>query len=143
MSHTVKRKGVNTTADAWKRAAERIEGAEFLGQGVYKQYSQNVTGIGIKLPGYSYPVVIDAETGEVSSDTYNGAWGDESVLDKLTQFAAVEAVLGEASKPTNNYGVKETTLDNGDIELNISIGGDYGVAGGNGGNDVAPSGGGE
>jgi len=141
LSHTVKRKGVNTTEDAWKRAAERIEGAEFLGQGVYKQYSQNVTGFGIQLPGYSYPVVINAETGEVSSDTYNGQWGDESVLEKLTQFAAVEAVLGEAQKPTNNYPVQETKLDNGDIELIVSIGGDYGVAGGNSGNDIAPSGG--
>ena len=139
MSHTIKRKGVNCSSEAWERAAARIEGAEYLGEGVYKQYSQNVAGIGIKLPGYSYPVVVDKETGEVSADTYGGKWGDDALQDKLTQYAATEAVLLEAQN--KNYAVAENTLENGDIELSITVGGDYGVAGGNSGNDVAPSGG--
>jgi len=140
MSHTIKRKGVTCSSEAWERAVARIKGAEYLGEGVYKQYGpQLISGIGIKLPGYSYPVVVDKETGEVSADTYGGKWGDDALQDKLTQYAAIEAVLLEAQN--KNYAVAENTLENGDIELNITVGGDYGVAGGNSGNDVAPSGG--
>jgi len=135
MSHTVTREGVKCSQEGWQKAVARIEGAEYLGVGKFKQYSKLQEGIGIKLPGYQYPVVVDLVTNEIASDTYNGNWGDLKVQENLLQFAGVEATKLEAA--SKGYDITETLLDNGDIQLNVSTGNSFGVDGGG----VAPAGG--
>lgn len=80
-SHTLK---VNTkfkNADAINQAAQRM-GATFLGHGKHKLFAGTVEGIGVKLPSWRYPIVIDKE-GQIHYDNYEGAWGDEKILDQF------------------------------------------------------------
>ena len=135
MSHTVTREGVKCSQEGWQKAVARISGAEYLGVGKFKQYSKLQEGIGIKLPGYQYPVVVDLVTNEIASDTYNGKWGDPKIQENLLQFAGVEAAKLEAAN--KGYDITETLLDNGDIQLNVSTGNSFEVGGGG----VAPAGG--
>jgi len=136
MSHTVTREGVKCGQEGWQKAATRIEGAVFHGVGSFRQFENKLLhGIGITLPGHSYPVVIDLVTNAISSDNYGGKWGDPLLEDKLLQYAGVEAAKLEAAN--KGYSIVETELDNGDIQLNVSTGNSFGIGDGS----VAPSGG--
>ena len=54
----------------------------FTAKGKHKLYGGNVyEGIGLQLPGWNYPVVINTETGLASYDNFNGSWGKEIELD--------------------------------------------------------------
>lgn len=57
-----------------------------------QHFSGTATGASVQLPGWKYPVIIDAE-GSLHYDHYNGAWGDPKHLQTLLQDYAVEETL--------------------------------------------------
>jgi ATPase family associated with various cellular activities (AAA) len=77
-------------------------------QGTVELFSGTVSGLVVPLPGWTYPVVVDVQTGEVRFDNYEGRWGDPKELDRLLQACAVEKCRMEARK--NNL----LTLHRGD-----------------------------
>ena len=46
------------------------------------------TGMVVKLPGWTYPIVIDTQAGTIKYDNYGGSWGKQAELDKFTQMYA-------------------------------------------------------
>ncbi len=95
MSHivTVKTQLKNTVSIA--KACKRLEWqCEEKGVGVFYNGS-SVEGCVVRPTGWRYPVVI--KDSEILSDTYNGAWGKDSDLDRLKQYYAIseaQATLG-------------------------------------------------
>src|SRR5688572_14649645 len=47
------------------------------------------TGLLIRLPGWAYPAVVDAATGEIRFDNDQEAWGRQEHLDRFMQLDAV------------------------------------------------------
>ena len=78
-------------------------------------------GLIVRLPDWTYPVVIDTTTGQVRFDNYNGAWGDQAQLDRFLQIYAVEKARIEARK--KGHQVTEQALADGSIKLTIRVGG--------------------
>jgi hypothetical protein len=89
--------------------------------GTARLFSSNATGQIVQLPGWTYPVVIDTASGQIHYDNYNGAWGEQSQLDRLLQAYAVEKARLEARRQGHN--VSEQSLADGSIKLVISTGG--------------------
>lgn len=116
MSHIVKSSLKLVDAKMVEQAAKH-NGFEIVGVGTHKLYNnQSATGLGIKLPDWNYPVVIDAE-GTAHYDNYGGSWGKQIELDKLCQRYAIEVANYQAE--LEGYIVTEQQLENGDVELEI------------------------
>jgi hypothetical protein len=137
MSHTVTVKLEMTDEEAIRDAVERTEGAKFIkpgerrhrgryeecdtmeeATGRHQIYSGNFEGIGVQLPGWNYPVIINPQTGEVKYDNYSGHWGDQDNLDEFAQAYAVEKARTEAL--LHGLTVNEEELEGGDIKLTIN-----------------------
>jgi hypothetical protein len=89
--------------------------------GTARLYSGEVTGLVIHLPGWTYPAVIDPQTGDVCYDNFEGRWGHQKELDRLLQAYAVEVCRQEARK--KGYQITETQLQDGSVRLQIVEGG--------------------
>lgn len=89
--------------------------------GQHRLFTTTATGLGIKLAGWTYPVVCDLTTGQVAFDNYQGRWGEQSKLDALLQLYAVEKAKIEARK--KGYTATEQKLADGSIKLTIQVGG--------------------
>ncbi len=114
MSHVVTCKVEMKNRDALNAAIEHL-GLENLGQSSHKLYSGVKDGVGLKLPDWNYPVVINPDTGEAFYDNYGGSWGKQSELDKLVQRYAIE--VAEAQAIEQGYNVETVDQENGDVEL--------------------------
>ena len=90
-------------------------------QGKAHLYSGEAEGLIVNLPGWQYPVVIDTAAGMVRYDNFEGAWGEQSELDKLLQAYAVEKARLEARR--QGHTVTEQELPGGSIKLTIHVGG--------------------
>ena len=90
-------------------------------EGTARLYSGQASGWLVQLPGWRYPVVANAQTGELKFDNYNGAWGDQAELDRLLQAYAVEKARLEARKA--GHSITEHSLPDGSIRLVIQTGG--------------------
>jgi hypothetical protein len=101
-------------------ACRRLDLAEPV-QGTAKLYAGEATGLLLQLPGWQYPVVIDALTGTLSFDNFGGHWGDQARLDRFLQCYAVERCRIEARK--KGYAVTEQQLADGSVKLTIAEGG--------------------
>lgn len=119
MSHIAQIKTEVKDAAAVEAACRRL-GLEAPTTGTFRVYAVDRTGMGVKLPGWNFPVVCNLETGAVDYDNYNGSWGKKSELDKFLQAYAVEKAIYEAQK--GGYSVYEETLDDGSIKLNLTGG---------------------
>ena len=64
--------------------------------GTAQLFSGQATGLIVRLPGWTYPAVIDTTNGQVRYDNYGGAWGDQAQLDRFLQAYAVEKARIEA-----------------------------------------------
>jgi hypothetical protein len=84
-------------------------------------FSSTARGLVVRLPGWHYPVVVDAAAGRVHFDNYNGAWGSQSELDRLLQAYAVEKAKLEARRA--GHSVTEQPLADGSIKLTVAVGG--------------------
>ena len=89
--------------------------------GTAQLFSGQATGLIVRLPDWTYPVVIDTASGQIHYDHYNGAWGDQAQLDRLLQIYAVEKTRLEARK--KGHQVTEQSLADGSIRLTIRVGG--------------------
>lgn len=135
MSHTVTVKVEMKDTEAIQDAIDRMDGAHFVkpggknrkyeqagsldeAKGRHQIYSGSFEGVGVQLPGWHYPVIINTETGEVKYDNYNGHWGPQENLDELVQMYSVEKARVEAL--LHGLTVQEEELENGDIKLTIN-----------------------
>lgn len=139
MSHTETVKVEMKDKDALTAAVQAIEGASFVKAGNEKYatadargkvgtaeeahgqhaiYSGTYEGIGVVLPGWNYPVIINPETGEIKYDNYNGHWGNQDGLDQLVQGYSVEQIRLEAIR--QGVSVDQETLENGDVRLLVN-----------------------
>jgi hypothetical protein len=89
--------------------------------GTAQLFSDQVAGLIVRLPDWTYPVVIDTTSGQVRFDNYEGAWGDQAQLDRFLQIYAVEKARIEARK--KGHQVTEQALADGSIKLTIRVGG--------------------
>lgn len=80
-------------------------------------FSEQVTGLAVRLPNWQYPVVVDVELGTLRFDNFGGNWGEQKELDLLLQAYAVERAKLEARQ--KGYACTETTLTDGSIKLQI------------------------
>jgi hypothetical protein len=76
--------------------------------------SGRAVGTKVRLPGWQYPVVIEAD-GTLRYDNYGGQWGDPGQLDRLRQAYAVEKVVREAQR--ERYRVRESPQRDGSVRL--------------------------
>lgn len=118
MSHIVTIKTKVTDPAALNAACRRL-GLEAPVQGTAKLFSSHATGLIVKLPGWTFPAVVDTASGEVKFDNYNGAWGKQEELDKLLQAYAIERAKSEARRV--GHSVTEQPLSNGSIKLVIQL----------------------
>lgn len=84
-------------------------------------FSGEVSGLAVRLPGWTYPVVCDTATGQLRYDNFNGHWGDKVELDRLIQAYAVEKAKLEARR--RGHSVVEQPLSDGSVKLVVSVGG--------------------
>jgi hypothetical protein len=89
--------------------------------GAAKLFSETKTGWQVRLPGWTYPAVIDVSSGHVDFDNFGGRWGDPVQLSKFLQSYAVEKAKIEARK--KGHSVTEQSLPTGEIKLTIRVGG--------------------
>jgi len=84
--------------------------------GRHQLFSASVSGNGIKLNGWQYPIVVK-DDGTVAYDNYGGKWGDISRLNELVQMYSIAKVRAEAKR--KGYSVSETRLADGSVKLTI------------------------
>jgi hypothetical protein len=84
-------------------------------------FSQEVTGLQVRLRDWRYPLVIQTETGKLQFDNYNGAWGNPQRLDEFLQAYAVEKTRQEAL--LRGHTCLEQQLADGRVKLTIQLGG--------------------
>ena len=119
MSHIVTGTSAMTSEKYVRAAAARL-GLAAPVRKVWDLFSgQTADGLGVMLPGWSYPVVIDTTTGELKYDNYNGRWGKEEELAKFKQNYA--AVKHRAIAHERGYQVQETVDSDGSIVLTATI----------------------
>jgi len=115
MSHIVKCTVEMKNKGCLIKAAEAL-GLECLGEKLHDMWNgQTAQGLGFKLEGWSYPVVIDCEAGEASYDNYNGHWGQQIKLDELVQEYSAQVLQEQAL--ANGYTYERQEAENGDLTL--------------------------
>jgi hypothetical protein len=120
LSHIVEIKTEIRDEQAVKAACVRLQ----LAAPEYKTvrlFSTTATGLCVQLPGWSYPVVCNLQTGHVQYDNYGGHWGEQKHLNSFLQAYAVEKSKIEARK--KGHSVSETKLDDGSIKVTVRVGG--------------------
>ncbi len=120
MSHIVTIKTEVRDHAAVSAACRRLQLAPPI-LGTAQLFSDQVAGLIVRLPDWTYPVVIDTTSGQVRYDNYEGAWGDQAQLDRFMQIYAVEKARIEARK--KGHQVTEQALADGSIKLTIRVGG--------------------
>jgi hypothetical protein len=89
--------------------------------GTARLFEGQATGLLVRLPDWTYPVVCDTATGVVRYDNYGQRWGRQEHLDRLLQMYSVERARIEALKA--GHSVSERPLSDGSIEVTIQLGG--------------------
>jgi len=120
VSHIVSIKTKVRDVSAIRAACRRLNIDQPV-QGTFKLFSGEATGVAVRLPDWTYPVVCDVATGELSFDNYNGRWGDQTELDAFLQGYAVEKARLEARK--RGHTVTEQSLADGSVKLTIQVNG--------------------
>lgn len=120
MSHIVQIQTQVRDATAVAAACRRL-GLPPPVQQTAKLFTSTETGLTVKLPGWTYPVVFDVATGGVKFDNFNGRWGQQQELDRFLQAYACERAKIEARK--KGHTVSEQTLADGSIKLTIQVAG--------------------
>ena len=120
MSHIVEIKTEIRDEQAVRAACIRLQLAPPETKTV-RLFSATATGLCVQLPGWTYPVVANLQTGSLQFDNYNGHWGEQKHLDAFLQGYAVEKAKLEARK--KGHSVSETRLQDGSIRVVVKIGG--------------------
>lgn len=90
-------------------------------EGETKLFSETVSGLAVRLPGWNYPVVCDTAFGQLRYDDFGGKWGKRTELDHFLQAYAVERAKLEARR--QGHSVTEQALADGSIKLTIAVAG--------------------
>lgn len=109
MSHTVTVDIKCKNKEGITKAAQTM-GAHIIGEGTHRLFGSTETGLGIKLNGWSYPIVIKND-GTVAFDNYGGRWGDIKDLDMLKELYATEVVKAECENQGWYYEQNSNTLE--------------------------------
>lgn len=117
MSHIVSIETQVRDPAAVSAACQRLNLQEPV-EGTHQLYSEKVTGLGIELPGWRYPVVCTTGSGEVRFDNFGGRWGEQAQLDRFLQSYSVEKAKIEARR--QGHTVTEQALTDGSIKLTIN-----------------------
>ena len=120
MSHIVQIQTEVRDPEAIRISCERLNLAPPQ-QGKFQLFASEVSGIGIQLSGWRYPVVCQIESGELSYDNYAGRWGEQLHLNKFLQAYAISKATIEAHKL--GHSVTEQQLEDSSIKLTIQVGG--------------------
>lgn len=120
MSHIVTVKSQVRDPVALAAACARL-GLSQPTQGRAQLFSSEAEGHIVQLPGWQYPAVFDASTGEARFDNFQGHWGDPRELDRLLQAYACEKAKLEARKA--GHSVTEQLLADGSIKLTVQVAG--------------------
>jgi hypothetical protein len=120
MSHIVSIKTKIKDPAALATACRRL-GLTEPTTGTARLFSSQATGTIVQLPGWTFPIIIDAANGDIQYDNFNGAWGEEAQLHRLLQAYAVEKAKLEARR--SGHSVLEQPLADGSIRLTIQVGG--------------------
>ena len=120
MSHIVEIKTAVRDPIALAAACQRL-GVAAPTHGKAALFTSAAEGLIVHLPDWRYPVVFDTHAGQVRFDNYNGAWGDQSQLDRLLQAYAIEKSTQEARRA--GHSVQEQPLPDGSVKLTIGLGG--------------------
>lgn len=120
MSHIVQIQTEVRDAGAVEAACGRL-GLPQPVDGTHQLFSGTVTGLGVQLPGWQYPVVCDLGRGELKYDNYGGRWGEQAHLDRFLQRYACERTRIEAHR--KGHAVTEQALEDGSIKLTIQVAG--------------------
>ena len=89
--------------------------------GTFQLFSASAAGLGVRLPGWKYPVICQVDSGELAYDNYGGAWGDPAELHRFLQAYAVEKARLEAHR--SGHTITEQPLADGSLKLTIHVGG--------------------
>ena len=87
--------------------------------GIHQLFDGKYSGLGIKLPGWQYPIVADCATGGVKYDNYGGLWGEQAQFDLFLSTYAAEKAKIEARKKGYQL-TSETIATDGTIRLVFS-----------------------
>ena len=120
MSHTTKVKvehKFDSSMENILREACKKQGLTLLPWGEHKLYNSRETGYAVKLPGWKYPAVLNAEG--IAMDNYNGSWGDEAKLKRFLRRVSAEKIIKDARR--KGYTIAETEID-GEIKLTLTGG---------------------
>jgi hypothetical protein len=120
LSHIVEVKTQVRDSAAVAAASRRLALPEPV-RGTAELYSGDASGLIVNLPDWTYPIVIDTETGTIRYDNYNGTWGDETHLHRFVQAYVVEQSRIEARR--KSYLTTEQSLADGSIMVEIEVGG--------------------
>ena len=120
MSHIVTIRTRIRDPAALAAACRRLGLAEPV-EGEAELFSGRASGWVVRLPGWTYPVVVDAGAGTLAYDNYNQAWGGQDQLDRLLQAYACEKAKLEARRA--GHAITEQPLPDGSIRLTIAVGG--------------------
>ena len=121
MSHIVKIEAQILSEVAVQSACRRLQ-LEPAQHGTFDLYNKTVSGLGVELDDWLYPIVVDLKTGDVELDNFDGRWGDYQGFESFLQMYTVEAALIAARK--QGHSVREQQLDNGSIKLTVTVGGE-------------------
>lgn len=119
MSHIVKLQLKIKDRQAFAEAAQKL-GLTVHQNQTAEMYNGSLTGDVVHLPGWTYPVVVDAE-GAVNYDSYNGRWGDIEQLNRLTQ-EYVGTVVEKQARLDGQYAYRQEQEDG---SLVIRVGGGW------------------
>jgi hypothetical protein len=120
MSHIVRIETQVRDPAAVRSACARLKLPE-PEEGTFQLFTNQATGLAVRLREWNYPVVCQTETGELAFDNYGGAWGDRARLDEFLQAYAIEKARLEARR--QGHAVTEQQLASGAVKLTIHVGG--------------------
>ena len=126
MSHTMNIQALLTDGDAIRAACEQL-GYEFLGHGTYDLYETTEEGIGIRMPGMNYAVVVKTD-GTVAFDDYDwqgvsgqtGSRFHESIMWPLIDAYGIEWSKAEARKQ-GLEAMESFNQETNEVELRIMV----------------------
>lgn len=121
MSHVVTLKTAFKNPTVLKKAADKlgvkIEIAE-AGKTISRKLYAGTTATGVaafQLPGWKYEAVVQ-EDGSCKADNFNGSWGDQKEMDKLSAEYSAQLVTGTLKKQ-GYRGVSDKVEADGTREL--------------------------
>lgn len=115
MSHTATIETQIKDSGAAAAACRRLGLPEPTQETVELYDGTEATGLVIRLPDWTYPVVCDLQTGKAQYDNFNGHWGEQKHLDQFVQAYATEKAKIEARRM--GFNVSEHARQDGSIRL--------------------------